>query len=376
MFFALIRFEFEKELSQEIKNQITIDLLPALYNLSKRHDLAHLIGDALDKNRLLPANSVMQKRFLHERNMAVYRCEQMQYEFEQICSVLETEKISFIPLKGVVIRKYYPEPWMRTSCDIDILVKEDDLQCAVNSLQIKLNYKCEDKDRHDVSLFSQSGVHLELHYKLASKMDSWRYTLESVWNYTEHYTKNRYLLTKEMFYLYHIAHMGGHFQFGGCGVRSFLDLYLLCQHNSYNQEILSALLNQGGLTVFNDAVCSVSEYWFGKGVRTNLVERIENYILYAGMYGDMKNRVAVAKAKKGSCKILWARIFLPYNKLKFQYPLLQKCPVLYPFYIVKRWFKLVRKENRKKSLREFDEMMHGDVEKQEYIAQLIRELNL
>ena len=50
VFFALIRFEINgDELCDEIKNLITPDILPALFKLSKRHDLAHLVGDALDK---------------------------------------------------------------------------------------------------------------------------------------------------------------------------------------------------------------------------------------------------------------------------------------------------------------------------------------
>ena len=50
VFFALIRFEINgSELCEEIKNLITPEVLPALFKLSKRYDLAHLIGDALEK---------------------------------------------------------------------------------------------------------------------------------------------------------------------------------------------------------------------------------------------------------------------------------------------------------------------------------------
>ena len=101
VFFALIRFEINgDELCDEMKNLITPEMLPALFKLSKRHDLAHLIGDALDKNGLLPEGTEAKKRFLQERNMAVYRYEQIQYEIEQICDVLEKARIPFIPLKG------------------------------------------------------------------------------------------------------------------------------------------------------------------------------------------------------------------------------------------------------------------------------------
>ena len=44
-FFALIRFEINgDEFCDEIKNVITPEMLPALFKLSKRHDLAHLIA--------------------------------------------------------------------------------------------------------------------------------------------------------------------------------------------------------------------------------------------------------------------------------------------------------------------------------------------
>lgn len=377
VFFALIRFEFGAELSQEIKNLITIDLLQPLFKLSKRHDLAHLIGDALYKNRLLPENSEVKKRFLQERSMAVYRYEQIQYEFEQICSVLEEERIPFVPLKGSVIRNLYPQPWMRTSCDIDVLVKKKDLSLAIGGIVRNLNYTKKDTGSHDVDLFAENGVHLELHYKLASSRDVWRNILEKVWDYTENYTGYRYLLTQEMFYFYHIAHMAGHFRFGGCGVRSFLDLYLMRKYNQYDERILAGLLKEGGLASFNNAVVKVADCWFGGGERTELVVEIESYVLYAGMYGDMQNRVAVAKIENGGkWKFLFFRIFLPYEKLKFQYPKLQKWPILYPFYVVKRWFKLLRKDSRKKSLKELKEATQGDTKKQEFIAKLLKDLDL
>ena len=79
VFFALIRYEFSSELSQEIKNLISKELLKPLFNLSKCHDLAHLVGDALVQNGLISGDSEEEKLFLHERNLAILRHEQMQY---------------------------------------------------------------------------------------------------------------------------------------------------------------------------------------------------------------------------------------------------------------------------------------------------------
>ena len=159
--FALLRFEISgAELCEADKNLITEDVLPALYKLSKKHDIAHLVGDALDKNGLLLDGSEAKKRFLQERNMAVYRYEQLQYELDCICDTFEEAKIPFIPLKGAVIRQYYPEPWMRTSCDIDILVEEEKLSDAISALKKVLEYTSDEKEVRMMSHYFRQAVYI------------------------------------------------------------------------------------------------------------------------------------------------------------------------------------------------------------------------
>ena len=95
------------------------------------------------------------------------------------------------------------------------------------------------------------------------------------------------------------------------------------------------------------------------------------------MYGDVENRVEIAKVKKGSrWKALSSRIFLPYNQLKFQYPILQKHKILLPLYQVKRWFRLLNKDRRKQSVRELKMTMDEGEEKTERIAKLLKDLDL
>ena len=93
--------------------------LAALYKLSKAHDLAHLVGDALIKNKLI-SNAEIKSKFEKQLMTAVYRYEQINYELNCLRKVLNEAQIPFLPLKGSVLRRYYPEPWMRTSCDIDL----------------------------------------------------------------------------------------------------------------------------------------------------------------------------------------------------------------------------------------------------------------
>ena len=116
--FALIRSAVgAKDLDDKERELFRTIELPALMSLADKQDVAHLVSWALKQNSLV--NSVALDRAIFK---AVYRYESIDYEYERLCVSLEDAKICFMPLKGSVIRKYYPEPWMRTSCDIDILV--------------------------------------------------------------------------------------------------------------------------------------------------------------------------------------------------------------------------------------------------------------
>ncbi len=378
--FNLINYEINgHELRDDVKNLITEETLPALFNLSKMHDLVHLVGDALEKNGLLKEGTEGYNRFLKERNIAIYRYEQLEYEYEQICNVFEQNKIDFIPLKGCVIRRYYPEPWMRTSCDIDILVKEQDLRTAIDLLVKSLNYSEKQIGNHDAQLYSQNGIHLELHYKLQSVKTKWSPFLDNVWNYVIKddgcYKKQT---SNEVFYFYHIAHMALHFKQGGCGVRFFLDLWILNNKLDYDKQELQSLLEKYGLINFYNEVLALSRFWFDNEQPNELTKIFEEYVLYSGMYGSLENRVIVKKKeKKGKFRYLLSRIFLPYSKLKYDYPKLQKCCILYPYYILKRFFKFVfNKKARNNAINEFNKVVNVDKEKQKDIETLFNIINI
>ena len=77
---------------------------------------------------------------------AVYRYERINYELNCLTEALNQAEMPFIPLKGSILRQYYPEPWMRTSCDIDILVREEDIDAATQAIEKKLGYEYESRN--------------------------------------------------------------------------------------------------------------------------------------------------------------------------------------------------------------------------------------
>ena len=129
---------------------LTADEAAHLYALSKTYDLAHLTGSALLHRGLLP-DGPLRAAFEKQVLLAVYRCETQGSNLAQLDALLTHGQIPFLPLKGSVLRQYYPQPWMRTSCDIDVLVHPADLDRAV-ALLCENGFTIGEKSTHDVAL--------------------------------------------------------------------------------------------------------------------------------------------------------------------------------------------------------------------------------
>ena len=94
----------DKPLDQS-QYSFTDEELVKLYKLSKSHDLAHLVGDALIINNLIGDGEIKAK-FQNQMMLAVYRYEKINYELGRLRETLNEAKIPFIPLKGSVLRRY------------------------------------------------------------------------------------------------------------------------------------------------------------------------------------------------------------------------------------------------------------------------------
>ena len=379
VFFALIRFEINgDELCDEMKNLITPEMLPALFKLSKRHDLAHLIGDALDKNGLLPDGTEAKKRFLQERNMAVYRIEQLRYEYEQTFAILEELQVDYLPLKGTVLRKLYPEDWMRTSADVDVLVHKVDLGKIIAALQEKLEYVQESIGAYDAVVISPTGFHLELHFDLITKYDNETANdlLANVWDYTDR-VGNSYqrIMRDDYFYYYHLAHMARHFIDGGCGVRPYVDLWLLNNKISFDKESRNALLEKGGLLKFAQASEFLSRVWLEEEPHVQESRWLEDYLLNGGVYGNKENKVVIQQGQTGSrFKYIMSRIFMPLEEMQYRYEVLKKHKWLYPFMVVRRCFEVLFKGDSKRIKKELKTSDDISSEKQKESMKLIEYL--
>ncbi|MBE5756511.1 MAG: hypothetical protein E7342_01810 [Clostridiales bacterium] len=357
IFFALLNFELsKKEVDNEIKNLITTDSLTYLYKLSIEQDLAHLIADSLEQNNLL-CDEKLKNLFLKERNKAIFRDEQRKHEFESISNILKNVGIPFIPLKGIIISKLYPETWMRTSCDIDILINKNNLVKVKELLVTKLNYMVKGEFSHDVSLWSQSGVHLELHFSLTDKGDTCSRVLKDVWHYVNE--DNDYKLDNDFLYFYHVSHLAKHFKSGGLGVRFFIDEWLLRNKFSYTNK-KDILLSECGLLTFANEISKTTDCWFLGEKETDISLEIKEFVLHSGLYGNIKNQAVIQINKKGKLGYILSKIFLPYDELKCQYQVLIKRKWLMPFCQIARWFRLLLGKSKAQTKIKLNTLQNND----------------
>ncbi len=344
--FSLLRAAISTETVESDKiTDLKDDALVAVHTLAKRHDMAHLIGHALESAGW--CNDGELSWSLHKRTMqAVYRYARQQDEFEQIAQLLEEAQIPYIPLKGSVIRDWYPEPWMRTSTDIDILIRKKDLETGIHVLSEKLGYRHQGTAFHDASLFSPSGVHLELHYELADAtvQEKVRQRLADVWDHASPADGSayRFVMDEDWFYLYHICHMTRHLITGGCGIKPFLDLWIMKNKMGLCAQRFANLLDSCDLLTAAQTAEKLAEIWFFGEEMDDLSGRLASFVLSGGVHGTMDGNVAVAQARSGGrFRNLSQKIFLPYDIMKELYPFLTKHKWLLPTAQVFRWFRLL-----------------------------------
>lgn len=370
LLFSLIRYGLFPEKSS-LPDAIGEDALKKLYILSQKHDVIQIISNVLTKNKLI-VNPEIEKLFNSKKMLSIFRREQLDYEEQRVFSIFEEEGIDYIPLKGAVIKKLYPEEWMRTSCDIDILVRNEDIEKASKLLTEKLSFTDEGQHFHDRSFISKNNVHIELHFSLEEPFEKANSVLCRVWDYAKKQEGHRFELENEFLIFHTVAHMQAHFAGGGCGIRPFIDLRLILTKLEFSKDTLYKMFEEAESTVFFESVLKLISVWFDDKEHSTLTEEMEAYITDGGAFGSRANYSAAVRHQKGGrFGYFISRIFPSVTQMKSMFPNLNGKPILLPYYYVKRWFGLLNIKWAKNISHEFITK-----EKAEHVSEMMKKLGL
>lgn len=322
----------------------------ALLKLAKGHMLLPLLWDGLQKagcGEEVPqeAAKVLEKAYMQ----AIYRDAQMENIRVKLEEELTKANIPYVLLKGAVLKYNYPEPALRTMCDMDILVHTGDYH-AIEKIARQLQGEAGHSDGNHRNYMFPGGVEVEFHPNLLHQDTPVGAQINPGWQYTEA-TPDGIRMTEEGIYLNTLCHLANHFVSGGVGVRFVLDVWvnLHLRHSPMDRAKVEAELTRFGLLDFAKNIEDLAEYWFGAGQNTPLLEELGEYILTSGSHGRMDRATlnSVTLSKGGSrASALWGKIFYSRKEMEDRFPWCKGKPLLLPAAWCVRAFRAVTKRGK------------------------------
>lgn len=329
------------------KERVSLMDIEQLHSAAMRHLLTAIVGYALEEC------GVSNDAFTQDKAKAIRKVLLFDHERNTIFQELEKAGIWYMPLKGIILKDYYPRVGMREMADNDILYDVShsmDLKSIMEDLGYKTEHFLNQDLGHD-AYHKPPVFNFEMHrslFGLAMTGPILQYYL----NIRDKMIKDEgnaygYHLSPEDFYIYIVAHEYKHFSHGGTGLRSILDIYIYLKKEALDMDYVKHETDKLGITDFESSNRLFAQHLFDGCTLTQDEKELLDYILTAGTYGKMSILIGRQIAKKGRLGYFLSRLFMPIDLLQTLYPVLKKHPYLYPFFVVHRLIKtlITRRDN-------------------------------
>ena len=283
--------------------------------------------------------------------LAVKQAMIQDYEGEHVLKALSDAGLSCIALKGWELRRLYPEITMRKMADIDILVKPYEFN-LIKSLMEKLDFQGDTESSWKHDSFRKNEVHIEMHKRLTDDSGVIQAWEKGIWDRATAVDGNIYKMSPEDYYIFHFVHLHKDFLNGSLGLRRIVDTWLL-QKEPVDLGIVRSALESFNMWSFHERMIRLSRVAMGDEPMDEDSEVLLKHAFAHGIYGSGKSYKAgriVAMGgniKTGMLKSKLAAVFLPYKRMKAQFPILEKWPILLPYCWVKRILRLLKGDMRR-----------------------------
>lgn len=337
----LVKSSVYNEMPPNIKENINWEYI---YEKAKEQNIVGLVYYTLIK---LNTNFLLDEKLMSAFNSCmlstVTTCTKQYAEFFAVNKLMRDNGITFIGLKGCILRNMYPVPELRTMGDFDILTSETDLP-RLKKLFNERGYEIEN-DAYGI-ICKKGIVYWEIFTTIAEEFainpEKWDKLYFSE-------TTEMYGITcpaPTYFFLHLIIHTGKHLTGSGAGIRNFCDIALFLQ--KYKEEIDfniigKACKEQGYFKVYKYIMAAMKQFWdieFDMDIPEKDVDLLFDYMLLYGIYGKHDNSVVSQLIKrKNENESFVRKLFFPsVQVLKDRYKYLEKYPFLLPVTWVHRFF--------------------------------------
>ena len=332
--------------------------LKQLLLMARKHSVASMVCMALEKTAIFAnADEAAKKQWLEAKNKAIRKNMLLDAERKAILHELEIQGIWYMPLKGSILKDWYPKPGMREMADNDILFDPSGREQVRKIFQSR-GYKTVSfrKGNHDVyekAPIYNFEMHVELYHKIYDTFNE-KYADVKQRLIPDAEAPYRFHFTPEDFYAFAIAHAYKHYSRSGTGIRTLADIYVMDRHlgDIMDRDEVEQKLTQLGIAEYEQHSRVLAEKLFS-AVRPlaeiELTEDEKEMLLYycdATTYGTFDNRVnnRLHELQENSEDItLWTklkyccvRLFPGREFCKYAYPFVYKHPWTLPFFWVWR----------------------------------------
>lgn len=305
-----------------------------------RHSLTVAAATALEKAVQLPP-SFREEKYKTIRVLSLFDIER-----KQLLNELEQQKIWYLPLKGIIMREYYPKSSMREMSDNDILY-DSSRAADVKAIMEKRGFVCSNYGIYHHDTYKKDAfLKFEMHRTLFMKElhEEWCEHFESTVDRAVRDSGNNYgyHMTDEDFYIFQICHMYKHYKFSGTGLRSLLDVYVFNKRfsDSLDNDYLSKTFKELKVADFERDMRELSEKVFSGKELTDKEQNELSFIVSSNTHGSSENALKLQlgddDSGKSKRRYILKQIFPTDALTKKKHPLVFRYKVLYPFWVMYR----------------------------------------
>lgn len=319
---------------------VTFDSIEAL-KLAVKHKVEVLFYYGIKNSGIYTESEVWE--ILRERVIDI-KAKQVRQDTacKELYEKFRENNISFMPLKGAVMKNIYPKADMRYMGDVDILIKDEQYP-VIKEIMTEQGYSFKVENSHDYVWEKEDVLYAELHKELVPLYNrDYHAYFNDGWKLAKTETENGFVMSDEDFFIYIFTHLANHYRNSGIGIKHFIDIWLFIKEKpDIDKEYIENEIRKIGLFDFIRNVADLLSVWFEDGEETEKTDFMTNWIFSKGAYGNPMNistSMALRKVKDSGteqglkARLYLKRLFLPYKNMCRQYPVLRKAPYLLPVF--------------------------------------------
>ena len=309
----------------------------------------------------VPLGDPAMQKLLFNSGKLMVRSEKQMRAVQDVLQAFSENEIDYMPIKGCLMKGRYPSPELRFMGDADVLIRSEQYDRIIPIMQ-SLSFEKDEECDH-VFVWKRDDLLLELHVKLIPSSEKF---LCDYFGDGWHLAKKKggfcYAMSKEDEYIFLFSHFVKHYRDSGIGCRHVIDLWVfdrLLDENS--RSYILQELKKMKLDRFYENMQRVIKNWFEDKESDSVTDHITDFIFSCGNWGTAKNHllareilnIETSDPEKMQKTALLKDMFPPAERIKGEYPVLDKMPFALPFVWVWRLIKtaLFKRESVRRSVK-------------------------